>query len=115
MFLRNVVTHITDYTRCHNPDNHNMNDVDGFQALHIHNRVSRWLRIVGTTSFSLKDLKVYNDGTLVQILCFWILSIVLSLSKNIGLFILKKRFGNWILSPSSGKTYSVGPNRWSTH
>jgi hypothetical protein len=24
-----------------------------------------------------------------------------------------RRFGDWILSPSSGGTYSVGPNRWS--
>jgi hypothetical protein len=27
-----------------------------------------------------RDLKVCDDGTLVQILCFWALSIVLSLS-----------------------------------
>jgi hypothetical protein len=26
-------------------------------------------------------------------------------------FIKKQRFGDWILSPSSGKTYSVGLNR----
>jgi hypothetical protein len=26
-------------------------------------------------------------------------------------FHLKQRFGNWILSPSSGGTYSLGPNR----
>jgi hypothetical protein len=29
-----------------------------------------------------EDLKVFDDGTLVQILCFWTLSIVLSLSKD---------------------------------
>jgi hypothetical protein len=27
-------------------------------------------------------------------------------------FYLKQRFGDWILSPSSDGTYSVGPNRW---
>jgi hypothetical protein len=27
------------------------------------------------------------------------------------LFFKKQRFGDWILSPSSGKTYSDGPNR----
>jgi hypothetical protein len=52
-----------------------------------------------------------------QILCFWTFSIVLSLSKNAVAFIFKtqQRFGDWILFPSSGKTYSVGPNRksWS--
>jgi hypothetical protein len=46
-----------------------------------------------------------------QILCFWTLSIVLSLSKNRPVYFFKtQRFGDWILSPSSGKTYSVGPN-----
>jgi hypothetical protein len=34
-----------------------------------------------------QDLKVCDDGTLIQILCFWTLSIVLSLSKNAALFI----------------------------
>jgi hypothetical protein len=45
-----------------------------------------------------------------KILCFWTLSIVLSLYKNTVLFIFEKRFGEWILSSSSGKTYSVRPN-----
>jgi hypothetical protein len=35
----------------------------------------------------------------IQISCSWILSTVL--------FLFKTRFGDWILSPSSGKTYSV--------
>jgi hypothetical protein len=35
------------------------------------------------------DLKVCDNGTLIQILCFWALSIVLSLSKNTVLFILQ--------------------------
>jgi hypothetical protein len=26
-------------------------------------------------------------------------------------FLKTQRFGDWILSPPSGKTYSVGPNR----
>jgi hypothetical protein len=43
---------------------------------------------------------------------FWTLSIVLSLSKNRPVYFFKaQRFGDWILSPSSGKTYSVGSNR----
>jgi hypothetical protein len=36
-----------------------------------------------------QDLKFCEDGTLVQTLCFWTLSIVLSLSKNAVLFILQ--------------------------
>jgi hypothetical protein len=47
----------------------------------------------------------------VQILCFWTLSIILSLSKTLPVYFSKQRFGDWILSPSSGKTYSVGTNR----
>jgi uncharacterized membrane protein YoaT (DUF817 family) len=39
----------------------------------------------------------------VQILCFWTLSIILFLFKT-------QRLGDWLLSPSSGKTYSFGPN-----
>jgi hypothetical protein len=35
------------------------------------------------------EKKVCNDGTLVQLLCFWTFSIVLSLSKNTVLFILQ--------------------------
>jgi hypothetical protein len=38
--------------------------------------------------------------------------IVLSLSKNRPVYFSKtQRFGDWILSPFSGKTYSVGSNR----
>jgi hypothetical protein len=36
-----------------------------------------------------QDLKVCGYGTLVQILCSWTLSIILSLCKNIGLFIFQ--------------------------
>jgi hypothetical protein len=55
-------------------------------------------------------LKVCDDGTLVQILCFWTVSIVLSSSKKPScLFFRTQRFGDWILSPSSGKTYSLSP------
>jgi hypothetical protein len=58
------------------------------------------------------DLKICNDGTLVEILCFWTLSIALFLSKSpFSSHFKTQRFGDWILSPSSGKTYSVGPNR----
>jgi hypothetical protein len=31
--------------------------------------------------------------------------------KHLLVYISKQRFGDWILSPSSGKTYSLGPNR----
>jgi hypothetical protein len=36
-----------------------------------------------------EDLKVCDDGTLVQILCFWTLSIVLSLFKNYPVYFSK--------------------------
>jgi hypothetical protein len=46
---------------------------------------------------------------LLQILCFWTLFTVLSLFKMSSCFSIKtQHFRNWILSPSSGKTYSVG-------
>jgi hypothetical protein len=52
-------------------------------------------------------MQVCDDGTLVQRLCFWTLSIVLSLFKMSSCFSFKtQRFRNWILSPSSGKTQS---------
>jgi hypothetical protein len=38
---------------------------------------------------SKKDVKVCDDGTLVQILCFWTLFIVLFLSKSTFLFIFQ--------------------------
>jgi hypothetical protein len=70
--------------------------------------VLRWC-IVPYTSLPWYDLKVCDDGTLVQILHFWTLSIVLSLSKlSFCLSFKTQRFGDWILSPSSGKTYLVG-------
>jgi hypothetical protein len=48
----------------------------------------------------------------VQILCFWTLCIVLFLSKTPSCLCLRtQRFGDWILSPSSGNTYSAGSNR----
>jgi hypothetical protein len=44
------------------------------------------------------DLKVCDDGTLVQILRFWTLSIILSLSKTSSCLSSKRqRFGDWIL------------------
>jgi hypothetical protein len=53
-----------------------------------------------------------SDTVLVQILCFWTLSIVFSLTKTSScLFFKIQRFGDWILSSYSGKTYSFGPNR----
>jgi hypothetical protein len=55
--------------------------------------------------------KKLREELFMQVLCFWTLYIVSSLTKTV-LFIFKtQRFGDWILSPSSGKTYSVGPNR----
>jgi hypothetical protein len=66
-----------------------------------------WHFVIEKTSSLVIDSSKY----LVQVLCFWTLSIVLSLSKTV-LFIFKtQRFGDQILSPSSGKTYSVGPNQ----
>jgi hypothetical protein len=57
----------------------------------------------------------FDYGTLVQILRFWTISNVLSLFKSSSCLSFKiQRFGNWILSPSSGKTYSVGSN-WQSY
>jgi hypothetical protein len=47
--------------------------------------------------------EVCDNGTLVQILCFWTYP-------SSCLFFKIQRFGDWTLSPSSGKTYSVGPH-----
>jgi hypothetical protein len=56
----------------------------------------------------------YIYGTTEQILRSWTISIVLSLSNMTSCFSFKtQRFGDWILSPSSGKTYSVGSIRQS--
>jgi hypothetical protein len=56
--------------------------------------------------------KVCDGGTLVQILRFWTLPMVLFLSKRHSCLSFKtQRFGDWILSPSSSKTYSVGSNK----
>jgi hypothetical protein len=33
------------------------------------------------------------------------------IQKRPPVYLKKQRFGDWILSPSSGRTYSVGPNR----
>jgi hypothetical protein len=49
--------------------------------------------------FLTYDIKLF-DCTLVKILGFWNVSIVLFLFK-------RQNFGDWILSPSSGKTYVV--------
>jgi hypothetical protein len=58
------------------------------------------------------DLKVSDDGELVQLLRLWTLSIFSSFSKMLScLYFKTQRFGDWIRSPSSGKTYSVGSNR----
>jgi hypothetical protein len=59
-------------------------------------------------------LKVCDDGKLVQLLRSWTLSIVSSLSKMSSCLCFKTRFGDWILSSSSGKSYSVGSNRQSS-
>jgi hypothetical protein len=47
-----------------------------------------------------------EDGILIQLLCFWTLFVVQFVFKT-------QRFGDWILSPSSGRNYSVEPNRLS--
>jgi hypothetical protein len=43
----------------------------------------------------------WEATNLIQLLCFWALAIVLFLLKT-------QRFGDWILSPSSGGTYQLG-------
>jgi hypothetical protein len=77
-----------------------------------------WIRL--TIDYAAKVYHVnytkYRNVTLtiVQLLCSWTLSIVSSLSKMLScLYFKTQRFGDWILSPSLGKTYSVGPSRYS--
>jgi hypothetical protein len=48
--------------------------------------------------------------SLVQILCLWTLSIVLSLSKNHPIYFSKHNVLETGFCLSSGKSYSVGPN-----
>jgi hypothetical protein len=58
------------------------------------------------------NLKVCDDGSLIQILRFWISFIHLFSSKTPSPMYLKtQRFGDWILSPSSVKTYSEDGDR----
>jgi hypothetical protein len=56
-----------------------------------------------STKWLLRHNRMRNK---TQLICFWTLSIVLLLLKT-------QRFGDCILSPSSGGTYSVSPNRQS--
>jgi hypothetical protein len=63
-----------------------------------------WILCTVLFFFFKYALKFCDDGTLVQILRFWTLSIVLSLFNTSLCFSFKThRFGNWNLSPSSGK------------
>jgi hypothetical protein len=67
---------------------------------------------MGFVMKQVHDLEVCDDDTLVQALYFWTISIVLFLSKTpFSLCFQTQRFGDWILFPSSAKTYLVGPNR----
>jgi hypothetical protein len=63
---------------------------------------------------SIYDLKVCDEETSVQILCFWTLSIVPLLSMTpSSLYFKTLYFRDWNLSPSSCKTYADGPNQQS--
>jgi hypothetical protein len=44
--------------------------------------LSNWWLLKHSPPRSYKDLKVYDDGTLVQILCIWTLSIILFIFQN---------------------------------
>jgi hypothetical protein len=72
--------------------------------------------IAFTLCFSVLNVKVSNKKVLYEEFTrateLIIHHFVLSLSKTPScLFFKTQRFGDWILSPSSGKTYSVVPNR----
>jgi hypothetical protein len=71
-------------------------------ASHVQRRVARlWpLCLQGCLPRSKQVADVPNDGTLKQLLCFWTLSI--------ALFWIEAHSASetWILSPSSGGTYS---------
>jgi hypothetical protein len=66
-----------------------------------HILTTRWIRS--------ENLWRWYIGT--NIMFFWTLSIVPFLSKNTPscFFVKTQLFGDWILSPSSGKTYTVNP------
>jgi hypothetical protein len=58
----------------------------------------------------IKNLSEVSEGNVKILRVYsWTLSVVLFLSKAPSLLCFKtQRFGDWILSPSSSKTYSVG-------
>jgi hypothetical protein len=70
------------------------------------------LRISRAPELLVASQEVFRYVELVQLFCFWTYpSSCLYLKTPSFLFFKTQRFGGWILSPSSGKTYSVGPNR----
>jgi hypothetical protein len=74
-----------------------------------------WFRLKWNLNIKFYHIPLIRSKSLlwwyrVQILCFWTLSIILFLSKTSSCLYFKTHFGHWIVSPSSGKTYSDGPN-----
>jgi hypothetical protein len=72
-------------------------------VIYNHRRASTWRSYAGEnqpSNFRFFWFYIAKHNNQLQVLCFWILSIVLSLSKNPScLFFLNTRFGDWILSP----------------
>jgi hypothetical protein len=69
-----------------------------------------------------KSVRYFDSSSFVEmpsfkLLCFWTLSSVLFLFKTVLFFVRAQRFGDWILSPSSGGNWvgryglaqSIGP------
>jgi hypothetical protein len=78
-----------------------------YSSIHISSAISSIQQNVEKYPFRIKagDFKG-------PIFCFWTISIVFSLSKTPScLFFKTRRFGDWIVSPFSDNTYSVGSNR----
>jgi hypothetical protein len=86
--------------------------IDGYQFWEeiwcLHRQGKLFLDIIFIINILWNNYNIVGYPTIYlnKIFGFWTLSIVLFLFKT-------QRFGDWILSPSSGKTYSVGPNRQS--
>jgi hypothetical protein len=91
--------------------NLNIPSDDTYMLLPLHEVTNYNYWILNRTSIFMLGLGIEHTLFHIQVLCFCTLSTVLSLTKNRNVLFKTHRFGDWILSPSSGKTYSIGPNR----
>jgi hypothetical protein len=79
-----------------------------------HNILNRWKKYSPSLNVhrvsNVRKIEIHTAEHKIEILWFWTLSIILSLSKTLSRLFFKTHFRDWIQSPSSGKTYTVGPN-----